>query len=62
MFIEINDLITGQYYYINQHSICYFTKEENFVGCKIYYIVLNDGTKISINHKKWNKIRNQLNK
>jgi predicted regulator of amino acid metabolism with ACT domain len=48
MFVEVHDLITGQYYSIGKQSICYFTKEINEAGCNVYYIVLNDKTKISV--------------
>ena len=62
MFLEVCDLITKQFYLINTQSICYFTKQENEMKCTIYYIVLNDGTKISVNHKRWVKIMNKLAK
>ena len=60
MFVEVHDLITGQYYSIGKQSICYFTKEINEVGRNIYYIVLNDKTKISVTHKRWIRIRNKI--
>ena len=62
MFIEVCDLITNQFYFINTQSICYFTKQENEMKVKVYYIVLNDGTKISVTHKRWVRIRNKLAK
>lgn len=60
MFVEVHDLITGQYYSIGKQSICYFTKEINEAGCNVYYIVLNDKTKISVTHKRWIRIRNKI--
>ena len=60
LVIDVVDLISGKSYSITNNSICYFTKEKNIANCYIYYIVLNDGTKISLTHKRWTRIKNQI--
>lgn len=60
MIIQIKDLISGHTYDVNSNHICYFSRTTNACGVMIYQIVLTNNTVISVNRKKWNRIKRMI--